>query len=123
MIIMAKLAAVLIRGRMGARVTTKDALDTLLLKKKHVCVVLEDTKENRGMLNKVKDFVTYGPVSDETLEEIKKQRKPNREGVLTTFNLAPPRGGFERKGIKKTVNQGGAIGARKEIDSLLKRML
>ncbi len=120
---MAKLAAVLIRGRMGARTTTKHALDTLLLKKKHVCVVLEDTKENRGMLRRVKDFVTYGPVLDETVEEMKKQRKPSKEGVLTTFNLAPPKGGFERKGIKKTVNEGGALGARKEIDSLLKRML
>ena len=118
-----KLAAILIRGRMGARVTVKDTLDALNLRKKHTCVVLDDTPENKGMLQKAKDFITYGPVSEEALAELKKARKPVREGKLTVYNLAPPRGGFERKGIKKSVGQGGAIGARKEIDSLLKRML
>lgn len=120
---MAKLAAILIRGRTGNRVQVIDALDSLRLLRKHTCVVFEDTPDMRGVMHVVKDAVTFGPVSDETIAELKKARPPLHEGKLTVFALAPPRGGFERKGIKKTVVQGGALGARKEIDSLIKKMM
>jgi large subunit ribosomal protein L30 len=40
------------------------------------------------------------------------------------FRLSPPRGGFERKGIKTPFTMGGALGNRKEkINDLIKRMI
>ncbi len=40
------------------------------------------------------------------------------------FRLHPPKGGFERGGIKKTFNQGGVLGERKEaISILIEKML
>jgi hypothetical protein len=37
--------------------------------------------------------------------------------------LQPPRGGFERKGIKVQHSAGGALGKRKSMDELLEAML
>ena len=119
---MAKLAAVLVRGLIGSRKGVRDTLSMLRLRKKHTCVILDDSPNVQGMLHKSKDFIAFGPVSDETIAAVQKARKPVHDGKLTVFNLAPPIGGFERKGIKKTYVQGGALGPRKEMDTLLKKM-
>lgn len=120
---MAKLAAVLVRGLIGSRAGVRDTLSMLRLRKKHTCVLLEDNAHTRGMLQKTKDFITFGPVSDETIAALRKARKPVHDDKLVVFNLAPPVGGFERKGIKKSFVQGGVLGPRKELDSLLKKMM
>ena len=40
-----------------------------------------------------------------------------------TFRLHPPKGGFERRGIKKTFKEGGVLGYRgKEIIKLIEKM-
>jgi hypothetical protein len=75
------------------------------------------------MLMKAKDFLAFGPISDEAAAELAKARKPVHKGNLVVYNLAPPVGGFERKGIKKTFGQGGALGKRKEMDGLVKKMM
>ena len=120
---MAKLAAILIRGLIGTKPATRAALDSLRLRKKHACVILDDTPTNRGALEIAKDFIAYGPVSDATIEELKKARTPVHDAVFTVFNLAPPRGGFERKGIKTSYKNGGALALRSEMDSLIKKMM
>jgi len=46
------------------------------------------------------------------------------EGVKPFFKLHPPRGGFEREGIKKPYSMNGSLGYRREkINKLLKRMV
>ena len=120
---MTKLAAILVRGRMGTKPDTRAALDSLRLRKKHACVILDDTLVNKGSLATAKDFIAYGPVSNETLEELKKARSPIHEEVFTVFSLAPPKGGFERKGIKQPYTKGGVLGLRDEMDSLIKKMM
>lgn len=46
------------------------------------------------------------------------------EGVKLFFRLSPPRGGFERKGIKYPFSVGGVLGYRREkINELVRRML
>ena len=57
------------------------------------------------MLKKVKDYVTYGTVSEKLAKEY---------GVKKTVHLHPPRGGFERKGIKVPYTTGGALGNRRD---------
>ncbi|MBI2148090.1 50S ribosomal protein L30 [Candidatus Woesearchaeota archaeon] len=45
-------------------------------------------------------------------------------GLKTFFRLKPPKGGFDRGGIKKPYSLGGALGYRKDaINDLVKRML
>jgi large subunit ribosomal protein L30 len=118
---MSKIAVVLIRGLVGVRVDIKDTLFSLNLRKKHACAIVEDTPSVRGMLKKSQDYTTFGTISDEVLKELETKRKANENGV---YFLAPPVGGFERKGIKKSFIVGGALGDRKEdINVLLKKMM
>lgn len=123
-----KIAVVLIRGLIGITKQVKDTLFMLRLRKKHVCVILENNASNQGMIKKVKDYVTYGEVDDATLKELISKRgkkNPEKEGrTKPFFELHPPRGGFERKGIKKSFNQGGALGYRgNKMNDLIKKML
>ncbi|MBN1275160.1 uL30 family ribosomal protein [Candidatus Woesearchaeota archaeon] len=116
-----RLVAVLIRGRIGLHRDVKRTLDLLGLKKKHACVILKDDASTRGMLRKAKDAITWGAIADETYRELAKRRGAGEE--QQAFALHPPRGGFERKGIKKPFSTGGALGDRKErMDELIKRM-
>lgn len=118
---MSKVAVVLIRGLVGVRGDIKDTLHMLHLRKKHACHVAEDTPSLRGMLKKVQGFVTFGTISDEVYNMLVEKRKSNYENV---FFLAPPVGGFERKGIKRSFVEGGALGDRKDkMGDLIKKMM
>jgi len=59
-----KIAVILIRGTVNLSFDLKKTLEFLRLKKKHACVVIDDNQVNRGMLNKVKDYVTYGLIDE-----------------------------------------------------------
>ena len=56
--------------------------------------------------------------------ELKLRDFESKHQVKPYFRLHPPIGGFERGGIKKTFNQGGVLGDRKEaISELIEKML
>lgn len=55
-----KLAVILVRGMVGLTHQVKDTLRILKLNRKNMCVVVDDTPVTRGMIMKVKDFVTWG---------------------------------------------------------------
>ena len=116
---MSKIAVILIRGQIGSKQEVKDTLKMLNLQKKNNCVVLEDTPVNKGMLNRVRDYTTYGLVKEETLKLLEKRRKEGKK----YFALNPPIGGFERKGIKQPKTKGGALGPREDIDKLISKMV
>lgn len=113
------LAAIRVRGMVGVRKDVEDTLTMLRLRKKHTAILLDEkAKPNMlGMLEKSKDIITYGPVSEDIAKKLSAKMK---DGVA---HLPPPRGGFERKGIKKGFNQGGALGKRDSMDSILEAML
>jgi len=69
-----KLAIVLIRGFVNLSPDVKKTLDLLRLRKKHACVVVNDTPENRGMLQKVKDYTTYGIIEEAFFAELLEKR-------------------------------------------------
>lgn len=117
---MAKLAIIRIRGPVRVRSDTEDTLTMLNLKKKMNCVVIDDTPSNKGMVQKVRFHVTWGEINDEVLKLMEKRLSKNKK----FYTLHPPRGGFERKGIKLPFTLGGVLGNRKEkINDLIKRML
>ncbi len=112
-----KIAVILIRGLVGARQEVKDTLKMLNLQKKNTLALVDDTPVYQGMLKKVQNYVTYGPVSEETIKALKEKKKGKY------YPLHPPRGGFERKGIKVLHSNGGALGPREEMDSLIQKMI
>lgn len=115
-----KLAAIQIRGRIGAKKNVKETLDLLNLQKKNALVILDDTEENKGMLKKCKDYLTYGEVDEETIEALQDEREESNNH----YNLHPPRGGFRQGGIKKHYNDNGALGYRGEaINDLIHKMI
>ncbi len=111
------IAAIKIRGSIGARRDVIDTLKSLNLKGVNSCVLLEDNPVNRGMLAKAKDFITYGEVPDETADKLRSIMRGK-----TAF-LHPPRGGFVS--IKRSfASKKGDLGNRKDaMDSLIRRML
>ena len=120
------MAVILVRGSIPLSAPVKDTLKMLNLLKKHCCVVVKNTPQNVGMIIKVKDFITFGEIDAETKKALEEKRGIKEEdGQLKRFfRLAPPVGGFERKGIKKTFNIGGVLGYRGDkINALIKRML
>ncbi|PLW79572.1 50S ribosomal protein L30 [Candidatus Woesearchaeota archaeon] len=121
-----KLAIVRIRGETGIRKEIKDTLAMLRLYKKHTCVVYDVTPSIVGMIQKAKDFITWGEIDDKTLKELTSKRgvKDSKGDLKPFFRLAPPVGGFERKGIKKPFASGGVLGNRKEkINDLIAKMM
>lgn len=114
------IAAVRVRGTRDVPHKTRTTLENLNLDKRNQCVIYEDNDSIRGMLEQAKDFITYGEISDETIEELEDSKDVEIEHG-TVINLAPPSGGF--KDTKRNVNQGGALGQRENLDELLEKMI
>ncbi|MEA3343888.1 MAG: 50S ribosomal protein L30 [archaeon] len=141
-------AVIRIRGTANIKKGIEDTLHMLRLNKPNHCIIIPETDANQGMLKKAKDYITWGEIDDKTLEELVtkrakishtkkidqknaksiiekiKKEKLKESDIKPVFQLSPPKKGFERKGIKKTFRQGGALGYRKDkINILLKKML
>jgi len=65
-----KVAVVRIRGSVHLRDSIGKTLKLLNLHKKNHCVVLDPPPQNMGMVQKVKDYITWGEVDAKTLEKI-----------------------------------------------------
>ncbi len=142
-----KIAVIRIRGQVGLKKEIAETLNRLRLRRKYSCVVFENpTKVQLGMIKKVRDFVAYGEINEETLKNLiekrgqlisKKKDIPNSEEVIKGlhegkkfedfnlkpfFRLHPPRGGIESK---KHFSVGkGVLGDNKDkINDLIRRML
>ncbi len=139
-----KLAVVLVRGLMKVPKPIKDTLLLLNLTRKNHCAVLENNSVNQGMVVKVKDYVTWGEINEQTFQElVQKRGKPllqretdskgkyaykclivNGKKYKKYFRLNPPRKGFGRKGIKVSFAASGGLGYRGEkMNDLIMRML
>lgn len=67
-------AVIRIRGTIGNKRKVEDALKMLRLNAVNNCVIVPDNAVYKGMLNFVKDSVTYGEINKETLVAMLKKR-------------------------------------------------
>ncbi|MFT4343168.1 MAG: uL30 family ribosomal protein [Candidatus Woesearchaeota archaeon] len=117
-----KLAVIRIRGTDNVHVSIRETFQKLNLTNQHMVSVVPNSSVIRGMLQKAKDFVTWGELDEETYTLLKTKAAKTRKE--TVFRLQPPRGGYERKGIKVSYTNGGALGNRgAAINILLKKMI
>lgn len=120
-----RIAVIRVRGGIGVKNEIRDTLKMLNLHRCNYCVVVPKNDSYAGMIKKVKDYVTYGEIDDETYKLlVEKRGKKSREKLKAFFRLNPPKKGFGRKGIKMPFNKGGALGLRDvKINELIKRMI
>lgn len=121
---MSKIAVIRIKGQIGIKQDVAETLSRLRLRKKYSCVVFDNLTEiQKGMIEKVKDFVAFGEIDDEVYKKLVDARGKKVNGKLKPFfALHPPRGGIETKkhfGVGK-----GVLGDhKKDLNKLLERML
>lgn len=122
---MTQIAIIRIRGTNDVKKEIESTMVMLHLQKKHTCSVYPKTDALMGMLEKCKDYITYGELDDETHKLLLEKRGITKDGKkVNYFHLSPPRGGFERGGIKTPFTLKGALGYRKDkINALIKKMI
>lgn len=136
--------AIRISGDVKLTKNVSETLFRLRMRKKYVAVLLKDTKENRALLESVRNFIAYGEITDEMLEKLVEKRGQSVEkkkidagkvasvlktksaaeaGIKPFFRLHPPRGGIDSKkhfGVSKKA----VLGDNKDsINKLVERML
>ena len=112
------IAIIRIAGKVGLRKDIVETFNRLKLRKKYTCVVFENpTKEQIGMINKVRDFIAFGEINEVTYKKLIEKRKTK---IKNFFRLSPPKKGINSKmGFPK-----GILGNNKEkINELIERML
>ena len=137
--------AIRLRSTIKARREIIDTLKMLRLNRRMHSILIKETDSTKGMLMKVRDYITWGDISEENLKKLilKRGRKPGNkrltkeevEGVIKdlekgsrewkikpVFRLSPP-----SKGFKKSTKQHfpkGELGYRGEnINKLIERMI
>ena len=88
-------AVIRIRGTVGVRREIEDTLKMLRLKAKHNCVLVPEKPDFLGMLQKVKDYVTWGEIDKETLVELLKKRLRARGERRVDENLLKELTGYD----------------------------
>src|SRR3990167_3704101 len=94
-----------IKGEVGLRKETIEGLNRIRVKRKYACVVLKQNPQNLGAVKKLKDFIAYGKISDETFEKlvekrgqaIDKKKKIDAKKILAGFKEGKK---FEEMGLK-----------------------
>ncbi|MBS3815249.1 MAG: 50S ribosomal protein L30 [Hadesarchaea archaeon] len=71
---MSKLAVIRVRGTVDVRGEVTDTLKSLRLTRPNHCVILEENSNTKGMLQKVKDYITWGSINEENLEKLLRKR-------------------------------------------------
>ena len=113
-----KIGIVLVRSLVGVSPDVRETCKSLVILIKNSVVIRDDSPVLRGMLQKIKDFVTWGELDEDTFKAL--IAKSDKKFI----RLSPPRKGYGKNGIKVPFKMGGALGDRKEkINDLLTRMI
>ena len=83
---MKRLAVIKLRGNIGVSYKVKDTQLMIGLTRVNHCVIIDDRDTYKGMLQKIKDYITWGELTPEVLEKmlIKRGKVANdKEGKIT----------------------------------------
>ena len=115
------IAAVRVRGPVDVPDKVESTMKSLGLDSRNSCVLVDSENDAVvGMLEKVSNYIAYGPVSDEVLEQFEASKDVEASAGVSV-GLHPPSGGF--RDTRKHVNSGGTLGMRESMDDLLSEML
>jgi large subunit ribosomal protein L30 len=80
-------AVIRVRGRTGIKRNIKDNLDMLNLTRISHCVILPENPSYKGMLQKGKDYITWGEISEETFKELflERGRLPGNKRITEEY--------------------------------------
>jgi large subunit ribosomal protein L30 len=134
------LAVIRVRGTVKVRESIAETLDRLRLKKvNNLVLVSSGNASYAGMVQKCKDFVTFGEIDREVLGKLLSakglkaddaavasllagEKSPKDLKIEMPIRMHPPKRGYE--GVKKDYQSGGSLGYRStEINKLITRML
>ncbi|MGZ7119478.1 MAG: 50S ribosomal protein L30, partial [Methanobacterium sp.] len=68
------IAAIRLRGRTGIKKDIANTLDMLKLTRINHAVLIEDNPSYNGMLQKAKDYITWGEINQETVSKLLSKR-------------------------------------------------
>ena len=139
-------AVIRVRGSVNVARGVEDTLKMLRLNRVNHCVVIPDTPDYRGMLSKASSCITWGEISQETLDimvakrgrlsmderipekdakkiskKIAKDGSAKDAGIKPVFRLSPPSKGY--KSVKLAYPRGDLGGRGEKINELLRRMI
>jgi len=102
-------AIVRLRGGVNTRPEIKDTLDMLRINRVNHCVVVKEDPHYRGMIQKVKDYVAWGKIDDETLSLLLEKRGRLAGNVRLTDQVVKEKTSYSSiKELAKAVNSGTA---------------
>ncbi len=65
-----RIAVIRVRGTVDVDRRIKDTLKMLRLERPNYCVIVSNSESYKGMLQKVKDYVTFGEIDKETFKKL-----------------------------------------------------
>ncbi len=84
---MKRIAVVRIRGKVGVKKDVNDTTKMLRLYNKHTCVILNNDPQHLGMLEKLKNHVTWGEIEENTFKLLleRRGRLPNKQQLTDGY--------------------------------------
>lgn len=79
-----RIAVVRVKGRAGVRGEVEDTLKMLRLTRVNHCTIIDDRMQYKGMLAKVKDYVTWGAIDAEGVAKLLRSRGELEDGAKVT---------------------------------------
>ncbi len=102
-------AIVRLRGDVHTRPEIKDTLEMLRINRVNHCVVVKEDSHYRGMIQKVKDYVAWGKIGDETLALLLEKRGRLAGNVRLTNQVVKEKTPYSSiEELAKAVNSGNA---------------
>ncbi len=104
---MSAIAVVRVRGTTHVRGNIEDTMGHLNVTRKNHCTIVPDTPLYRGMVQKVKDYVTFGEVGEKTVEKLLRERGRVTGGKQVTDEYVKANSGHgDIKALSKAVAAG-----------------
>jgi len=99
-------AVVRLRGEVNTRPEIRDTLDMLRISRINHCVVVKEDPHFRGMIQKVKDYVAWGKIDEETLAMLLERRGRLSGNRRLTEQFLKEKGYASVKELAVAVNTG-----------------